>query len=146
MDKKFVKDEVIDELNQVIYIDKSIKSKLDKIAYYRSLAGLNEQSSLNEQISLWESAAKIIELENDVNEEIDRLVALKAEIESIIKKVERPKLRQLLELRYICGKTWKQVAEDMHYDVSHVYRLHGCALNALAKVKKIAKIAKDESK
>ena len=71
---------------------------------------------------------KIIDLENEINADIDQLVDLKRDIVAIIKAVENPEDQTLLELRYLCFKTWEQIAVDMGYNVRHVYRLHDEAL------------------
>ena len=67
---------------------------------------------------------KIIDLENEIDEEIDRLVDLKHEIVSLIKQVKNPEYKTLLELRYLCFRTWEQIAVEMNYDLNWVHRLH----------------------
>ena len=42
--------------------------------------------------------------------------------------MEEARLREVLELYYIDGFTWEQVAQRMELDVRTVYRLHGRAL------------------
>ena len=71
---------------------------------------------------------KIIDLENEIDEEIDRLVDLKHEIVSLIKQVKNPEYKTLLELRYLCFRTWEQIAVEMRYDLSWIHRLHKKAL------------------
>lgn len=39
----------------------------------------------------------------------------------------------LLELRYLCFKSWEQIAVDMGYDLRWLYRLHHRALNAVSE-------------
>jgi DNA-directed RNA polymerase specialized sigma24 family protein len=42
--------------------------------------------------------------------------------------VEEARLREVLELYYLDGYTWEQVAETMDMSDRHVKRLHGIAL------------------
>jgi len=42
--------------------------------------------------------------------------------------VDNTEHQTLLELRYLCFKTWEQIAVDMGYNVRHVYRLHDEAI------------------
>ncbi len=74
---------------------------------------------------------KIIDLEHEIDEEIDRLVDLKQEIVSLIKKVKNPEYQTLLELRYLNFKTWEQIATEMHYSIQHTFRIHDKALSLL---------------
>ena len=67
---------------------------------------------------------KIVDLENEINHDIDNLVDLKREMVSVIKEVTDPELQTLLELRYLCFKSWEQIAVEMEYNIQHIFRLH----------------------
>ena len=56
------------------------------------------------------------------------LVDLKREMVAVIKAVKNPEFQTLLELRYLCFKTWEQIAVDMDYDIRWLYRMHNRAL------------------
>ena len=53
---------------------------------------------------------------------------------NLIAKVSDPSHRVLLELRYLGGNTWEEIALKMGYDVRWIYRLHGRALQAVELV------------
>ena len=74
---------------------------------------------------------EIIDFENEINAEIDRLVDIKREITCLINGVSNPEEQTLLELRYLCFKTWEQIAVDMGYSLQNVYKLHSKALKNL---------------
>lgn len=74
------------------------------------------------------TADRLIELERRINERTRELVRLKLAAIDAIRAVEEPRLAELLELYYIDGMTWEQVAERMGYEVRQIYRLHGLAL------------------
>lgn len=74
------------------------------------------------------TADKLIELEQAVNERTRELVRWKLAAIDAIRSVEEPRLAEVLELYYIDGFTWEQVAERMALDLRWVYRLHGRAL------------------
>lgn len=74
---------------------------------------------------------KIVDLENEINQDIDMLVDLKTEIMQVIKKVDDLELQTLLEQRYLNFRTWEQIAVDMGYNVRHLYRMHDKALKAV---------------
>ena len=75
-----------------------------------------------------ETADRLIELERVVNARTRELVRWKLAAIDAIRQVEEPRLAEVLELYYIDGFTWGQVAERMGLDLRWVYRLHGRAL------------------
>ena len=75
-----------------------------------------------------ETADKLIELERVVNQRTRELVRWKLAAIDAIWAVEEPRLSEVLELYYIDGLTWEQVAQRMGRDIRWVYRLHGRAL------------------
>ena len=75
-----------------------------------------------------ETADRLIELEQAVNARVRDMCRIKRQAIAAIDAVEDARYRELLELYYIDGKTWEQVAEAMGIDTRRVYRLHGKAL------------------
>ena len=74
------------------------------------------------------TADSLIELERGVNARIRDMCRLKRLAMEAIDQVEEARLREVLELYYIDGMTWEQVAERMGLDLRWVFRLHGRAL------------------
>ena len=79
-----------------------------------------------------ETAAERLEA---IQSKLDAAIAVQAglrdAIEAAIGAVEDPRLRYLLERRYIDGKTWEQVAEDMGITYQWACILHGKALELI---------------
>ena len=125
-------------LSQAYRIDQRINSKLEQVRSLRELAE-KATSTLSDTYSSGNGnkqkmegvIVKIIDLENEIDEEIDRLVDLKQEIVSMIKQVKNPEYQTLLELRYLNFKTWEQIASEMHYSIQHTFRIHDKALSLL---------------
>lgn len=122
-------------LSQAYRIDQRINSKLEQVRSLRELAE-KATSTLSDTYSSGNGnkqkmegvIVKIIDLEDEIDEEIDKLVDLKHEIVSLIKQVKNPEYKTLLELRYLCFRTWEQIAVEMRYDLSWIHRLHKKAL------------------
>ena len=76
---------------------------------------------------------KIIELNNIINAEIDKLVDLKAEAHQKIEKVCNEKFISLLTDIYINGYTLEGTAEKLEVNYRTVCRWHGQALNIFRK-------------
>ena len=67
--------------------------------------------------------------------ELKRLDAVKAEIVTVVGRVQDNTLAALLMAYYVNGKTWEQVCVDIHYSYKHVvHQLHPRALEILAEI------------
>lgn len=128
-------------LGKAYRLDQRINSKLDQVASLNELA-TKATSTLsdmpknpNKAISTMENTiCKIIDLQDEINKDIDRLVDLKTQIVTTIKNIENYEYQTLLEKRYLCFETWEQIAVDMHYSLRWIHILHGKALNDLARL------------
>lgn len=80
-----------------------------------------------------EITARIVDLEREINEDIDRSVDLQREIRAAIAAVPEQRLRTLLEYKYINGCTLEQIAVAMNYSYPQICRLHGRALLLVRK-------------
>ena len=69
-----------------------------------------------------------MEQERRIDAKIAEMTKLLDEIEKLLGEVGNPDYRLLLELRYLQGLTWEQIAKKMHYSWRHIIRLHGKAL------------------
>lgn len=88
-----------------------------------------------------ETADKLIELEKIVNARVREMCTVKRLAMEAIEAVEEMRYREVLELYYLDGFTWEQVAEQMHYTVRNVTNLHG---KALLKIKVPMEIIEEE--
>lgn len=70
-------------------------------------------------------------LSGDLEEQAVRMRESMKQVQSAIQTVPDETLQLLLELRYINGYTWEQIAVKMNYSYVHVCRLHGAALNQI---------------
>lgn len=81
----------------------------------------------------WTDAVdRAADLSAEIDADIKELCRLKREIGETIDRVDDYKCRTLLELRYRNYYTWERIAEELHYEVRQVYRLHGEALQKVA--------------
>lgn len=72
-----------------------------------------------------------------------RTGSAKQNVYATIQKVEKPEYQFLLEMRYLCFKTWAEIADQMHLEEHYVFRVHG---QALREVEKILQRDKEDSK
>ena len=121
-------------LGQAYRIDQRINSKIEQVASLRELSR-KATTTLSDMPkgtpnphSKENIILKMMDLENEINEDIDSLVDLKGEIFTVIKSVSNPEYQTLLELRYLCFKQWEQIAVELGYSLHHVYNIHKAAL------------------
>ena len=122
-------------LGQAYRLDQRINSKLEQVLSLRELttkatATMSDMPSGGSRnvYRMQDIIAKIVDLENEINRDIDALVDLKREMVATIKAVVDPECQTLLELRFLCFKTWEQIAVEMNYSIQHIYRLRDKAL------------------
>ncbi len=88
----------------------------------------------NKATSALENAiTKIVDLQKEINDDIDHLVDVKAEITEKIKTVENTDYRLVLERRYLCWASWPEIAVELNISNRRLYYLHDLALEEIQK-------------
>ena len=77
---------------------------------------------------------RYVTLDDMIGREINELLRIKCEIKSVIVCLKDYRYRDVLDKRYIAGKSWKQIAVEMGYTYRRVTQLHGEALKASEEV------------
>ena len=117
-------------LSQAFRLDQRINSKLEQVESLNELAtkvtstitGMPKNPNRGAS-TMADSVAKIFDLQKEINSDIDRLVDVKREMVKCIKDVDNAEYQTLLELRFLCFKTWEEIAVRMNYSIQHVYRM-----------------------
>ena len=134
-------------LSQARFLDNRINSKIQQVSSLNELA-TKCTSTISDMphspnkgnSTMADAVCKIIDLQEEINKDIDRLVDLKREIMGVIKAVPNVEYQTILEKRYLCFISWEQIAVDMNYSMQHIHRMHSSAL------KEITVPNQDESK
>ena len=83
----------------------------------------------NKRSYVEQAACRLADLDMELYQETEKYATLVHEAREIIKKIPKPKLREVLTLRYLCGHSWRTISDEMEYaDEKSVYRAHGYAL------------------
>ena len=96
-------------LKQAFYLDKRINSKLEQVESLNALA-TKATTTLSDMpkspnrgsSKLEDTIVKIVDLQEEINRDIDKLVDLKAEMVGTIKQIQNKELQVILEKRYLC--------------------------------------------
>lgn len=117
-------------LGQAYRIDQRIKNKTEQLNSFRELA-VNVSSTISDYPSkgtrnvhrLENTIVKIIDMENQIKADIDRLINLKIEITNAIASVNDEHCRMVLELHYLQFKSWTDIAFEMNYSPRQISRI-----------------------
>ena len=123
-------------LSQAYRLDQRIGSKLEMVKSLNELATRctstltdmprNPSKSISPMADV---VMKIIDLQDEITRDLERLVDLKREISLVIREVDCNEYRMILEKRYISNMAWPEIAVELGYNLRHLYRLHDAALN-----------------
>jgi|LSQX01.1.fsa_nt_gb hypothetical protein len=132
-----------DYLSQAYRLDVRIGSKLQQVDSLNLLATKCTSTITGMPINpspscspMADAICKVIDLENEISADVERLVDLKREIADVIRLVEDTEYQTLLEKRYLSSISWEQIATDMNYSLRWVYIVHGRALRAVEAIMK----------
>lgn len=114
-------------LEQARNINIQIDSKLEQVSALRQLA-IKASSTLSpvppsgtpNPHRLEETIARMMDMEHEVDEAIDGLVELKADIMKAISRVPDARERVVLELRYLAFKDWASIADALGLHIRQV--------------------------
>ena len=140
-------------LEQIQRLDRQINSKLAILSSLEASATRTTAAVEGEVVShtrnvhaLQDTIAKIMDLREEVNADIDCLVDLKDEAESVIRCLEDIASQTALILHYVQLEPWKEVAAAMYYNLRSVYKIRDRAIEQLDALIAEGKIAIGQSR
>lgn len=128
-------------LKKIIHINKLIDCKLEQVSELRDRltsigGGANDgervQTSLQPD-KFTDTIAKIIDLENKINKDIDVLIEYKDKARDMIESLDNDVEKVILYKRYFDDKSFEQIAVECNYSWRWIHKLHGDALQKLNK-------------
>lgn len=120
-------------LRQARGADRRIDEAMERLERMRAKLEAGRMSNLTGMprggaVDWTETADRVIELEKRVNARVREMVRQKQAAMDAIRAVSDPRWAEVLELYYIDGYTWEQIAEIVCRDVRTVQRWHGDGL------------------
>ena len=140
-----------DFLNQLKRMEEAIKDKLEEIAQLKSIAlvvtavsnnviiegekhSVDRVQSSGSQQKMADAVCKYVDLEKEVDADIDRMVEKRDEVLAVINKLDKPVQCAVLRKKYVQFKSFKQIAEDLHYSYQYILESHSQALKNVQKI------------
>lgn len=128
-------------LSQARRIDKRIDNYVEEITQLLTLATKTTPSNTQERVQssstgdkVGDGAAKIADLQREMDQWVDELLIKKEEIRKVIEQVDDTDCYDLLYKRYILYKKWEQIAVDKDITTMGVWKMHGRALKKVEKI------------
>lgn len=133
-------EKAVNYLSQIEYIEEMIGEKQDIIDSLRSSITGTSASTESERVQtspkdrLGETCAKIVDLCEQLNRDIDSFVDMKAEvIQTIDQYVDDLKERRLLYLRYLKFIPIESCAKELRISRVTAYNFHKAAMQKIAR-------------
>ena len=126
-------------LNKIRHIDMMIDCKLEQTSNLRSrLTSINVTMGERVESSLdpdkfTNTISKIVELEKEINDDIDKLVDLKSIARKAIESLDNDIEKMVLYKRYFENKTFEQISVELNYSWRRIHQFHGDALKKLER-------------
>ena len=75
----------------------------------------------------------MVDVHRELKEKIRELLEETRRAEKLICTLSDERYHAVLQLRYLCGMSWEEVAQRLHFSVRWVHKLHGEGLKQLAQ-------------
>lgn len=130
-------------LSKIRLLDANINSKMNDLHALRTMV-TNITSTISpvsvsgcgSQDKLGNAVAKIVDLQNEINQKVDKYVDLKRDAIEVLEKVKDPEQLKVLHKRYFEYKSWERIACEMGYSYRNVLYIHGDALKSVNAILK----------
>lgn len=136
--------DTINYLKQAKRLDDIINLKIEQLSDLKlqstAISSLHDTEKVKTSLNpnkLSGLVAKMVDLENEINAEIDKLYSLKNDIMHSINLIDNKDYQVLLNLRYLNFLTWEEIAAKMGYSVRWIYKIHK---KAIIKLKLFSKV------
>ena len=127
-------------LQQVELYDTHINNKLEELARLKELVRHITSSIKDVAVTgggkpdkLGSAVAKIVDLENEINDAVDAYIDKWREISRVVERLEEADQVAVLHKLYFEFKTWPEIALEMHMTERNAQYIHGRALQHVRK-------------
>lgn len=126
-----------DYLGQAYRLDQRIKILQEDIEQLQELAGSvsspgfeeHYNANRNTEAPFVQTLNKMMERQDELNNKLQLMIKLKAEISDVIEQLESKDERLVLTYRYLRNWTWEKIGNMMYADERTIRRWHYSALS-----------------
>jgi DNA-directed RNA polymerase specialized sigma subunit len=128
-------------LKQILKDDKMIQNKCVEVYQLRCLAtnvtapmGTEPIATSGVSDKVGNIVAKIVDLENEINDLIDKFIDDKQERIKVIEQVDEPLQYAILHKHYVQGMRFREIADEEHYSEIHIAKQHQKAIEKVQRI------------
>lgn len=129
-------------LNSIQTYEKRIEIKTMELCRLKTMSNNVRKSNLDERVqnntqskdSVGDAVAKIIDLEKNVDSVVDDFIRKRNEIIKKLDGIKNVKYYQVLSLKYINNKTYKEIAELLGCSIMQINRIRQKAILEFEKM------------
>lgn len=127
-----------EDLYELFWIKKNISRLEDKLLELENAATkitaqlTHEPKRSSVDDKLGETVAKIVDLQNEINEQLQKYYERVKNIEQAIEALP-PREALLIRLRYLEQMRWEEICVEMNYSWRQIHYIHAEALKMLAE-------------
>lgn len=127
----------LERLRRIAYVIRSLEQHReyvieDTIRITASLSGVCVQHSPSDPTA--HGAMSLQDYDTFLKDRIQDLAKMRMEAFRMIDRIQDTRLHEVLMNRYVHNLSWEKVAENMHFEIAWVFKLHGYALLEFEKV------------
>lgn len=122
-------------LKQAYKLNEQIECDKEELESLRSLAESVSGDMTQERVQtstvgdkIVNIIAKIVDLENEINDEIEQLLEVKKNIRDVINQLENVNEKLVLKYRYLLFFQWDEICDKLNYSRRQIGRIHDSAL------------------
>lgn len=126
------------ELHELFWMKKNIKRMEEKLIELEAKAtqittqlSKEPKGTNSVEDKLGETVSKIVDLQNEINDQLKIYYKKVRYIEKAIEKLP-PREALLIRLRYLDQKRWEEICVEMNYSWRQIHYIHAEALKMLA--------------
>ena len=123
-----------DMLQKMEYLEASIRCGVEQMQHLK-LQATRVTSVLSDvkvtngyrHDALESAVVRLVDLEREIAEDIRCLIEMQRKISRRLERLG-PQSQTVMRMRYLCRKSWKEIADQMDCSLANVYRIHRKAL------------------
>jgi DNA-directed RNA polymerase specialized sigma subunit len=127
----------LSQYRHMVWLEHEIEDEIDALRTRyigKAITYSDMPTAHNSERDLSDYAAQLEDLLIKLQRRKEEAIAVYQSIDNLIEQVKSDRERELLRLRYIKLRTWEEIADALMYDVRHIHRIHGEALQSVQDV------------
>lgn len=127
----------LSQYRHMVWLEHEIEDEIDALRTRyigKAITYTDMPTAHDSKRDLSDYAAQLEDLLIKLQRRKEEAIAVYRSIDNLIEQVRSDRERELLRLRYIKLRTWEEIADALMYDVRHIHRIHGEALQSVQDV------------